>query len=83
MSSPEHGDLPCPLPPPGSGSARSVPHPEARPEPRGGVLVVLDGVPQGLRHVVGGLGHLVVLQESEEPGVGGPAAADGGLQSES
>lgn len=83
MSSPEHGVLPGSLPPPGPRPARPVPHPEPGPEPRGGVLVVLDGVPQSLRHVVGGLGHLVVLQESEEPGVGGPAAADGGLQSDS
>ena len=69
-----------PLPPRSPGPRRPVAHPEARPHPGRGVLVVLDGVAESLGHVVGSLGHLVVLQQREQPRVGGSVTADGGLQ---
>ena len=65
---------------PGGRPRGSVAHPEAGPHAGRGLLVVLDGVAESLGHVVGCLGHVVVLQQSEQPGVGGSVAADGGLQ---
>ena len=70
------------LPPRSSRAPGAISHPKSSSHTRRGVLVVLDGVAQSLGDVVSRLGHVVVLQQREEPGVGWSATADGGLQSE-
>ena len=82
ISSSKLGVIVRSLPPSRPRPRRPVAHPKPRPDACRGLLVVLDGVAERLGDVVGGLGHVVVLQQREEPGVGWSAAADGGLQSE-
>ena len=71
-----------PLPPRTAGAHGAVAHPKASPHASCGVLVVLDSVAESLGHVVGCLGHVVILQQSEQSGVGGSVTADGGLQAD-
>ena len=77
ISSSKIGVIVRPLPPRTARPYGAIAHPEASPHASRGVLVVLDGVAESLGHVVGGLGHVVILQQSEQPGIGGSVAADG------